>query len=166
MKTDFDITLTEKDMYRFNLYQMYTGFNGIFSVVAGIGMFVWAIVSVGRVQGTYTAMYILFGILFLIYMPVSLLLRVKHTFAASDVLKGTLHYSVDKSGIAVSQGDANAKLTWDQVYKFVATKNHVLIYSTRTNAYVVPCDQLGEHFDMLVEIAQEKLPKYRLKIKG
>lgn len=57
------------------------------------------------------------------------------------------------------------KLMWDQVYKMVSTKNNVLVYSNRVNAYVIPRQQLGEKYRELAEIAKEKLPKYRVKLK-
>ena len=65
----------------------------------------------------------------------------------------------------MTQGDADAKLMWDQVYKMVSTKNNVLVYSNRVNAYVIPRQQLGEKYRELAEIAKEKLPKYRVKLK-
>ena len=85
---------------------------------------------------------------------------------SEDVYKRqSLHYCVDGEGISVTQGDADAKLMWDQVYKMVSTKNNVLVYSNRVNAYVIPRQQLGEKYRELAEIAKEKLPKYRVKLK-
>ena len=95
----------------------------------------------------------------------TLYLRSKQRIAASEVLKNSLHYCVDGEGISVTQGDADAKLMWDQVYKMVSTKNNVLVYSNRVNAYVIPRQQLGEKYCELAEIAKEKLPKYRVKLK-
>ena len=46
-----------------------------------------------------------------------------------------------------------------------STKNNVLVYSNRVNAYVIPRQQLGEEYCELAEIAKEKLPKYRVKLK-
>ena len=114
---------------------------------------------------SYTVLGILLGALILFYMPVTLYLRSKQRIAASEVLKNSLHYCVDGEGISVTQGDADAKLMWDQVYKMVSTKNNVLVYSNRVNAYVIPRQQLGEKYCELAEIAKEKLPKYRVKLK-
>ena len=36
MPLKFDITLTAEDMYRFNMYQTYSGFHGWFSIVFSI----------------------------------------------------------------------------------------------------------------------------------
>ena len=84
--------------------------------------------------------------------------------AASEVLRGTLHYLVDENGFTVSQGEESANLPWDQIYKMVATKSNVLVYSTRINAYIIPREQLGEQYKDLAKIANEKLPKHRVKM--
>jgi hypothetical protein len=165
MPIEFDITLTPKDMYRFNMYQVYSGFHGWFSIIVSILVFVLAGVTWGTVEASYTALYILFGIIFLFYMPVSLSLRSKHSLAASEVLRNALHYKVGDEGIQVTQGEASALLQWEQIYKMVATKSNVLVYSNRTNAYVIPREQLGEKYAALAELAQAKLPKYRVKMK-
>ena len=150
----FDIKLKSQDMYRFNMYQTYTGFHGWFSIIVSIIIFIVAGLTYGGLDITYTVLYIAFGIIFLLYMPVTLWLRSKSALAASEVLRGTLHYLVDES----------AKLPWDQIYKMVATKSNVLVYSTRINAYIIPREQLGEQYKELAKIANEKLPKHRVKM--
>ncbi len=160
----FDIKLRSQDMYRFNMYQTYTGFHGWFSIIVSIIIFVVAGLTYGGLDITYTVLYIAFGIIFLLYMPVTLWLRSKSALAASEVLRGTLHYLVDENGFTVSQGEESANLPWDQIYKMVATKSNVLVYSTRINAYIIPREQLGEQYKELAKIANEKLPKHRAKM--
>ncbi len=146
----FDIKLKSQDMYRFNMYQTYTGFHGWFSIIVSIIIFIVAGLTYGGLDITYTVLYIAFGIIFLLYMPVT--------------LRGTLHYLVDENGFTVSQGEESANLPWDQIYKMVATKSNVLVYSTRINAYIIPREQLGEQYKELAKIANEKLPKHRVKM--
>lgn len=166
MPIEFDITLTSKDMYRFNMYQLYSGFHGWFSVVVSLLIFVLAGRTYGRVEPMYTVIYVVFGIVFLIYQPGSLYLRSKHTLAVSEVLRNTLHYAVGEDGFAVSQREESAQLLWTQIYKFVVTKSNVLVYSNRTNAYIIPREQLGEEaYGALAELAKAKLEKFRLKLK-
>ena len=110
MPLKFDITLTAEDMYRFNMYQTYSGFHGWFSIAFSILIFVVAGVTCGKIEAAYTALYIVFGIVFLVYPPVSLYLRSKRTLAMSEVLRGTLHYEVDEEGLHVSQKEESALL--------------------------------------------------------
>lgn len=64
MPLKFDITLTAEDMYRFNMYQTYSGFHGWFSIAFSILIFVVAGVTRGKIEAAYTALYIVFGIVF------------------------------------------------------------------------------------------------------
>ena len=162
---EFDIKLKPKDMYRFNMYQTYSGFQGIFSIIIAIVIFVVAGMTYGGIDLSYTVIYIAFGIIFLFYMPVTLWLRSKHALAASEVLRKPLHYLVDEKGFTVSQGEESAVLPWEQIYKMVATKSNVLVYSTRINAYIIPREQITAQYAQLAQIAVEKLPKYRVKMK-
>ena len=165
MSLEFDIKLEAKDMFRFNMYQTYSGFSGISSIVFAIAIFVLAVYTYGEVPVANTVMYIGIGILLLVYLPVNLWLRAKQTLKASPVLSNTLHYVVDADGFTVTQGEANGVLAWKQIYKMVATKHLVLVYSNRINAYVIPRKQLGELYVPLAKLAREKLPKYRFRMK-
>lgn len=165
MPIEFDITLTSKDMYRFNMYQTYSGFHGWFSVIVSILIFAVAGATYGEIGMSNTVLYIVFGIIFLVYPPVSLYLRSKRAIMMSEVLRNTLHYSVDEKGFTVTQGEASAELPWKQIYKMVATKNNVLVYSNRMNAYVIPREQLGDCYGALAELAAGSLEKYRVKMK-
>lgn len=162
---EFDIKLNFKDMYRFNMYQMYSGFHGWSSVILAVIVFVIGGVTYGEVETKRTILYVVFGILFLIYPPLSLYFSAKRALASSAVLQGTLHYLVDEAGFTVSQNGESANLPWDAIYKMVATKSNVLVYSNRTNAYVIPREQLGAQYGDLAKLANEKLAKYRVKMK-
>ena len=162
---EFDITLTSKDMYRFNMFQTYTGFHGWFSIFVSIVIYIVAGLTYGELEMTYTILYIIFATIFLFYMPFSLWLRSKTVLATNEVLSKPLHYKIDEKGITVSQQEATGELPWEQIYKLVTSKSNVLIYSNRTNAYIIPREQLGDNYQPLKELAEAKLPKYRVKMK-
>lgn len=165
MPIEFDIKITDKDMYRFNMYHAYTGFQGIFATVIGIAVLVVAALTFGKVEITYSILYLAFGIIFLVYVPVSLKMRSKRQLLVSPVLRETIHYSVDETGFHVSVGEETAELPWNMIYKIVSTKSNVLVYSSRVNAYVIPRVQLGVHYDAVSELAAGKLEACRLRMK-
>ena len=68
MKASFDVTLSPKDLYRFNMYQTYTGFQGWSSIALGILGFVMAGISFQNGKTSYTLLYIAVGFLFLLYI--------------------------------------------------------------------------------------------------
>lgn len=168
MPIEFDIKLKARDLFRFNLYQTYTSFSGWSSIIFAAVMFGLAGYSIYtqdmQIQPKMF-IYIFAGILLLVYMPCSLWLRSKQSLKASPVLSNTLHYSVDADGFIVTQGEANGVLAWKQIYKMVATKHLVLVYSSRINAYIIPRKQLGEQYVLLAKLAVSKLPKFRVKMK-
>ena len=45
------------------------------------------------------------------------------------------------------------------------TKDMVLVYTNRINAYIIPKAQLGESYKELSTLAHKKLEKYRIKMK-
>ena len=79
MNTAFDIKLEAKDLFRFNMYQTYTGLQGWISIILGILAFVMAGITFGHAETMYTILYIGVGILFLVYVPGSLWMRANAT---------------------------------------------------------------------------------------
>lgn len=165
MQIEFDVKLTEKDMYRFSMYHNYTGFQGIFSILIAIAAFAAAVITRGRVEVLYTVLYVVFGVIFLVYVPLSLRLATKRQFKLSKQLQDTLHYTVNQEGVTVTQNGESATLPWKQVYKITATKSNVLIYSTRVNAYIIPREALGTKYADLKEIAKANLEQFRYCIR-
>ena len=163
MKIEFDVKLTTKDLYMFNVGQAYKGMQGIISLVIPALIFAYAVYEWGKVTLGTSLLNIGIGVLLLVYVPISLYLRSSKIVKTDAVLSRTLHYEVSEEGIAVSQGEASAELKWDQIYRMVATGSRVLIYTNRINAYILPKNQIGDNCQALVELAKTKLEKYRIK---
>lgn len=166
MKASFDVTLSPKDLYRFNMYQTYTGFQGWSSIVLGILGFVMAGISFQNGKTSYTLLYIAVGFLFLLYIPVALWFRAKETLKTNKVLAGTLHYEITEKNIHVSQGKETGDMEWQAIYKIVANAKQILIYSNRKSAYIIPMEQIGDQYAAFRTLAEQKLEKYKLRIKA
>jgi hypothetical protein len=165
MKVSFDVQLTSKDLFRFNMYQTYTTTQGPVSIILAILVFVMAGVSFRNDSTEYGVLYVVVGIVFLAYIPLTLWLRANQTMKKNEVLAGVLHYTVSEEGIEVSQKDDSGVLAWNEIYKMISTKKQVLIYSNRVNAYIIPRDQLGDQYEDLKAIAKAQLEKYRFRMK-
>ena len=161
MPIEFDVKITANDMYRFNMYHIYTSFTGILSILAAVLGFVAAVGTYGKVDTMYTVLYIIFGIVFLFYFPLTLKMRAARQISMSEALKSTLHYMLDDEGVHVSLGEENALLEWKQIYKMVSTKHNVLIYSSRVNAYILPMEIVGGQYAALKELADKNLKKHQ-----
>lgn len=165
MNTQVTIQITEKDMYRFNLHHAYTGFQGIFATVIGILVLVVAAVTYGRVELTYTVLYAVFGVLFLVYTPAALKMRSKRQMLLTPVLKEPMHYTFDEAGVHVAIGEQQADLEWKMIYRMVSDQKQLLIYSTRVNAYILPMEQMTEQYPAVKALAEEKLEPFRRRLR-
>lgn len=164
-KAEFQTQITEKDLFDFNLYQTYTHSQGIISIIIAllsVGMGIYTLYLGNVPQGI---LYIVLGLVFLCYVPWSLKLRVKKTYAATEVFSKPLCYEATEEAIKVSQGDVSEEFLWNQIFRVVANDKRILIYTGRLNAYIIPKEQIGNQYEAFLDIAKIKLEKHRLKIK-
>ena len=165
MDISFDINLKSEHLFRFYMYQAYTGMQGIVSIILCVLGFVMAAVSAKSGSSLNTIMYIVLGLIFLIYVPGALYMRSKSNLKKNEVLSNTLHFDISEEGIRVSQKDDSGELMWDQIYKMITIKDLVLIYTNRVNAYILPLDQIGQQYSDLRKLAMDQLEKCRVRMK-
>ena len=161
---EFDVTLTEQDMVRFNLYHTYSKFQSWFAMAVAVAAFFVAVWSYGRVSTTLTVIYFLVGGFVLVYIPGNTLLSAKHRIRLMPELLEPLHYRIDETGVTVSKNEDSASLPWDQVFKIVAVKTAVYIYSNRIHAYVIPKSALSGQEEALKDLAQKHMEPRRVKL--
>ena len=161
MKLEFDVKVTEKDLYSFNIEQAYKGSQGVISLLFAVLLAAAAVLSAQKGNTGYVVLYIIVGILVLLYVPFSLKGRVRMIMKTNEVFSKPLHFEIDEKNINVSQGEEMAQLP----YRFVANDKRILIFSNRKNAYILSKEQLGDSYEPLKELAGSTLEKYRLKIK-
>ena len=153
-KAEFDIKMTIRDMYRFNLYHAYHNSQGILSIVLAIMICVIAVLTWGDIDMAYSVLYLFFAGVLLLYIPVTLRGKSKLQVEKSPVFKQPLHYVIDEQGITASQ-----------VYKLVSTKHAILVYGSRIRANVIPRDQIGEHYAVIFQLAKEHMDGNRMLMK-
>mgnify|MGYP003453998273 CR=1 FL=1 len=106
----------------------------------------------------------LFGLLFIGYNPVSLYFSSKRTVTKSETFKNSLHYHFSDEGIRVSIGEETGIIGWKQIYRAIGTKNNLLLYTGRRNAYVIPWRTVNQPED-LKSLLKTQLPGFRVKVK-
>lgn len=165
MKVTFDIKLSAKDIFKFNMYQAYRGMQGLISTLIPlviIGTVIWKYNDFGLANAL---LYIGMAIVLVIYLPASLWLRSNRAIKTNEALAKPLHYEFSEENICVSQEDQNVEFQWENIYKMIATKSMVLIYTNRMNAYIIPREQMQEQYVDLATLAQSQLAKFRVKMK-
>ena len=166
MKVVLDIKLDAKDLFKFNMMQAYRGMQGILSILLPILVFAYAVTSYGEVSIGSTLVYIGLGIVFLVYVPISLWLRVNKTIKdENNALSKTLHYEFAEDAICVSVGEESVEFKWENIFQMKTSGDLLLVYTNRINAYILPLSQVGKTYDELSKLAHAKLEKYRIKMK-
>lgn len=166
MKISLDIKLDVKDLYKFNMMQAYRGMQGALSIILPILIFANAFTSYGKVEIGTTLLYVGLGILFLIYVPISLWLRVNKVMKdENNALSKMIHFDFEEEIIRVSVGEESVEFKWENIFQMKTSGKLLLVYTNRINAYILPLSQVGEKYDELSKLAHSKLEKYRMKLK-
>ena len=166
MKVTLDIKLDAKDLFKFNMMQAYRGMQGALSILLPILVFAYAVTSYGTVSIGSTLVYIGIGIMFLVYVPVSLWLRVNKTVKdENNALSKSIHYEFEEETIRVSVGEESVEFKWENIFQMKTSGNLLLLYTNRINAYIFPLAQVGDNYEALSKLAHSKLEKYRIRMK-
>ena len=165
MKVTLDIKLEAKDLFRFNMMQAYRGMQGILSIILPILVFAYAVTTYGEVGIGSTCVYIGLGILFLVYVPISLWLRVNKVIKdENNALSKILHFEFGDEVIRVSVGEESVEFKWENIFQMKTSGPLLLVYTNRINAYILPLKQVGGKYEALSKLAHSKLEKYRIKM--
>lgn len=182
MKTEFEIKMTVGGMYRFLMYHAYHSFAGVFSIVAGlalIGFYIWN----GGGLETSNLWNLVFGVLFLLYEPLTLHSQAAKHVKLNFVYKHPLHYTLSEEGIAVRQaklqGGMDAELyveslmgpkptvaAWDSVILVREDSKNIFVYTGKKNACIWFKDQLGAQETEVREILRKYVSADKLKLKS
>ena len=162
----FSVKIKEDDLYRFNLHHTYTGSQGIISVVLFVLLIAIWILRFSVLSPIYRVFYPLIAVIFLLYIPLTLKVRVKAQMQ-QEVFSYPITYELKDDGIYISSPSADepAVLPWEYVYKISTWKGYLLIYSNRVNAYIIPIADIQSQYDETVNFIKSHVEDYKLQIK-
>lgn len=156
---EFDVTITSKDLYDYMLRHTYNSPMGIVGSCAGALLIVFAAM-------TNQWIYVVLGLVVLLYLPWSLFLKSKQQALTNPGFKKPLHYVLDEEGITVSQDEASEKQAWDDMVKAVSTSRGIFVYTSPINACIFPKAQLGDKKAAVIEMISTHMPPNKVKIRG
>ena len=166
MKIELDVKITAKDLYLFNIRQAYKGMQGFLSILLPVLVFAYAWASVGKASTESIVVYVVLGIVFFVYVPISLWLRVNKIMKdPTNALTKTLHYTFEEEAIRVAVEEENVDFQWENIFQMKTSGKYILIYTNRINAYILPLEQVGEKYEALSKLAHAKLEKHRINMK-
>ncbi len=167
-KLELNVSLTEKQYYHFNLYHCYHSFNGFLSVFLGLLCMLYGVFGIAN-QGSYTTLQIVlffvFGLVVLVYNPISLYMRSKNRFLQNPVMKNPVTYTFSKTGIMLQQGEIKEEMKWENLYKIIKTKESMIFYVTRFNANIIPLSQMDDKYHEVCKYISEYADKQVIKFK-
>jgi hypothetical protein len=158
MELEFDVKITASAMYDYLLYHTYTSLSGLLGTIVGVFL-IMAFIS------TKYPIYLIAGIVIIVYLPGSLFLRANQQVVNTPAFKQPLHYKMTDEGISVSQGESEEKQSWDSCYKAVSTSKSIILYTSRTTASIFPKSDLGENKDALIQMISTHMPPKKVKIR-
>lgn len=166
----FDIKVEKEDLRKFNLYVHFHRVLGPVLVLAGIAIIFAGLFTTKTTQDRIIIPLV--GVLILVYPIVSLWIRSSMAMKNNPVFSEPLHYSLEDEGIRmhtdVDLGFGNereSKLRWENVYKVCETKDMLMIFSNKINAFLMPKKDIADKYDRIKEILFEKLDDHKLELK-
>lgn len=158
------VNLTDNDLFQFLMYHNYHGAQGKLGIVVALLAFLAAVMTYGRVEMLYTVLYIVCGVVFIVYTPLALKWRAKRQFQLAPDLGEEMTYEFSDEGIKSSIKDQSVQVKWIDLFKIVGKGDYIYIYTDRLHASIIP-KRCIEDYEGLVGFMELKTPKGKVKIK-
>lgn len=158
MEMEFDVQITKKDLYDYQLHHAYTSPSGLFGTIVGclflVGFF-----------NTGTPLYLLIGAFIILYFPWTLHIKAASQ-AQAPIFKRPLHYKLSEEGLEISAEEEKQLVPWDDITKASSTGKTILLYTSKINAFLFPKRELGERKGEFVQVISRYVAPDRVKIKA
>lgn len=165
MKIEFDVKMTTAKMYDYMLYHTFRSFSGIMGEVVGIML-------IACYFATQTWLYLVGGIIVVLYLPVALFMNSKKQVTLNPVFKEPLHYTLDEGGITVTacikdeEGNpATDSQKWEDLYKACSSSKSIIVYTNKMNACIFPKADLGNKLQDVIQMISTHMDPKRVKIR-
>lgn len=157
MELEFDVKIDAASLFDYMLHHTYSGAAGI------LGSTVGALGVVAYFMNGYL-LYLILGLIILLYQPVSLYLKAKQQ-ALNPAFKAPLHYKMTEEGVSVSQGETEQFQKWEDMYKASSTNKSLILYTSKINASIFPRKDLGEQQVDVIAMISRHMPAKKVQIR-
>lgn len=163
-KKEINVTVLvgKKDLFYFLLYHNYARFIGVIGFLFSAACLVGAVISFGKVELYSTLLLLLIGTMFTIYQPIALYRKAVKQ-ANHPVMQKPMNYSFGEEGMGVSQDDNCAAVSWEELWKIIARKHAIYIFTDPIRANIIPRTGNEKEVAMILELAKTKMPASRVK---
>lgn len=147
------------DLYDYMLMHSYNSPAGILGSAFGAILILFAVM-------TQQWIFIILGVVMLLYLPWTLFIKSRRQILSNPCFQEPLEYTLDEEGLTVSQGEAQDKMAWEDMYKAVSTGRSIILYTSHVNATLFPKRQLGDQKMAVIEMISTHMPPKKVKIRS
>lgn len=155
---EVDVQIDTSVLYDYFLRHIYNSFSGM------LGTFIGIVLVMLYVMKDASVLYLICGIVVILYLPVSLYLTAK-TQAMQASFQTPLHYAFYENGVEVSQGETRQMQAWETMFKAVSTSKSIILYTGKNAASIFPRRDLGEDAYALIQVISTHMDPKKVKIK-
>ena len=159
MRFEFDFQMDEKTMTDFYLSYNMGGVSGFMWPAIGVFAIVIAIIAGDTTPISYRVLYVIFGLLFIFYIPLDLKRKAKKQLKNNPFYAQPIHYILDENGVTTIQGDKEATVEWIYFSRMKLTKKSMILYMRNKNACVLSRDVFGDDLDKAQEWIKSKIER-------
>lgn len=163
---EFSVQMTVKEVYKYTMYHVYSGFSGRFGLIVSIAALLMLIINFSNIDDKTKTVLIILGLWFTVLEPLMALSRVKLQVKRNKTYQQPLNYRVDENGITVSQNEQSQSVGWDRLVKIVETPSQFLVYSSRIHSFVFPKNMMECQEDAMRALVMEHTKKTNTVING
>ena len=153
-----DVTITVSVLYDYFLRHVYSSFSGMFGTIIG------AFMIIVYVMKGISILYLLCGVVIILYLPCSLYLTAKRQ-SLQETFLPPLHYAFYENGVEVSQNDVRQMQRWEDMVKAVSTSQSIILYTGKNAASIFPRKDLNNDAMGLIQVISTHMDAKKVKIK-
>lgn len=157
MRYEFDFQMDEKTLGDFYKSHNMGGISGFMWPLLGAFALILAVVSPETTPTSYRIIYVVFGLMFIFYIPWDLKRKAKRQVKKNPYYAQPIHYILDEEGITSIQGDSEASVPWEKFTKVKLTKHSMFIYMRNKSACVLSHDVFGKDLDKAYDWIKSKV---------
>ena len=155
---ELTVKINAGDLYDYMLMHTYNSAAGLLGSGFGAVLVIYAL-------STQQWMFLVLGIIMLVYLPWTLFLKSRRQILSNPTFQEPLQYILDEEGLTVSQGEVSEKLAWGDMYKAVSTNKSIILYTSPVNATIFPKRDMGEKKTAVIEMISTHMPPAKVKIR-
>ena len=159
-----NVTMTEKDLFDFSMYNSYSGFSGVFNLIFTLGalailIMTWNWESIGTFQRILLLCCLL---IFTVVQPLMLKSKSKKQ-AQRTGFSTEIHLTLTDKKFVAERAEVENSLEWDQIWKVIRIRSMYIVKVGPTRAYLIPNRSIEGREQELRELLKKNLPKSKMK---